>query len=473
MTDSNHIIAPSLQHTLDNFKDCIDLTHRTFPEINVHLVYFDHLINSDELYRYITPLTEAREYEIQNLLIRSQYQLALDSDTVIKGILYGKIAIFHKDDTYLVDAYKPEARSIDASQTETVITGPHDSFTEPALSNLSLIRSKIKSSHLKVIKLEVGEISKTDLYILYIDGLANMDYVKELVERIELIEVDAVHDGNMLIQYIDDFPNSIFPLFSTSERPDTAISKLVAGKIIGILDGSPSVFTAPSSFFEFFASPDDYYQRWILGTATRLLRFAALVITLTFTALYVSVTTFHYEMIPEALLLTLTESRSRVPFPPIYEALLMELTIELLREAGARLPTKIGQTIGIVGGIVIGQAAVQAGLTSNVLIIAVASSAIASFVIPSYVMSASIRLVRFGLIILAGTLGDLGIAMGIAYIVIHLCGLTSLNTSYITPVAPSYFNDWRDVFIRAPLWAMRDRPSQSNTPNKVKMKQKK
>lgn len=151
----------------------------------------------------------------------------------------------------------------------------------------------------------------------------------------------------------------------------------------------------------------------------------------------------------------------------------MELTIELLREAGARLPTKIGQTIGIVGGIVIGQAAVQAGLTSNVLIIAVASSAIASFVIPSYVMSASIRLVRFGLIILAGTLGDLGIAMGIAYIVIHLCGLTSLNTSYITPVAPSYFNDWRDVFIRAPLWAMRDRPSQSNTPNKVKMKQKK
>lgn len=221
----------------------------------MHLVYFDHLINSDELYRYITPLTEAREYEIQNLLIRSQYQLALDSDTVIKGILYGKIAIFHKDDTYLVDAYKPEARSIDASQTETVITGPHDSFTEPALSNLSLIRSKIKSSHLKVIKLEVGEISKTDLYILYIDGLANMDYVKELVERIELIEVDAVHDGNMLIQYIDDFPNSIFPLFSTSERPDTAISKLVAGKIIGILDGSPSVFTAPSSFFEFLHHP--------------------------------------------------------------------------------------------------------------------------------------------------------------------------------------------------------------------------
>src|SRR5690606_4562141 len=264
---------------------------------------------------------------------------------------------------------------------------------------------------------------------------------RDLIKRIELIEVDAILDGHMLIQYIDDFPNSIFPLFSVSERTDTAVSKLAEGKIIGILDGSPSVFSAPSSFFEFLASPDDYYQRWILGTATRLLRFAALVITLTFTALYVSVTTFHYEMIPEALLLTLTESRSRVPFPPIYEALLMELTIELLREAGARLPTKIGQTIGIVGGIVIGQAAVQAGLTSNVLIIAVASSAIASFVIPSYVMSASIRLVRFGLIILAGTLGDFGLMIGIAAIVIHLAGLKSLNTSYLTPVAPMYVGD--------------------------------
>jgi hypothetical protein len=277
----------------------------------------------------------------------------------------------------------------------------------------------------------------------------------------------------MLIQYIDDFPNSIFPLFPTTERTDSAISRLVAGRVIGILDGSPSVFSAPASFFEFFSSPDDYYQRWLLGTATRILRFIAFLITVNFTALYVSVTTFHYEMVPEALLLTLTESRSRVPFPPIYEALLMEVTIELLREAGARLPTKIGQTIGIVGGIVIGQAAVQAGLTSNILIIAVASSAISSFVIPSYVMSASIRLIRFGLIFLAGMMGNLGLMMGIAMVVIHLSGLTSLNTSYITPVSPFKFKDWRDVFIRAPFWALKERPSQSKSPNKIREKMKK
>jgi len=470
-TNEEDEAPPSLQHTLNNFSDCYDLIQRYYPSIDVTLLYFDHLVGKDELFRdVIAPLTEAREYELHALLARSQYQLVTSSSAVIKGILNGEVAIFRKEQVYMISAYKPETRAVGQSETETVITGPHESFVEVASSNLSLIRRRIKSSHLKVIKLEVGEITKSDVYILYIDGLVNTEYVRELVERIQLIEVDAVHDGNMLIQFIDDFPNSIFPLFATSERTDTAVSKLVAGRIIGILDGSPSVFSAPASFFEFLASPDDYYQRWLLGTATRVLRFIALFITMTFTALYVAVTTFHYEMIPESLLLTLTESRSRVPFPPIYEALLMEVTIELLREAGARLPTKIGQTIGIVGGIVIGQAAVQAGLTSNVLIIAVASSAIASFVIPSYVMSASIRLVRFGLIILAGVLGDLGIAMGIAYIVIHVSGLTSLNSSYVTPVAPNNYTDWGDVFIRAPFWFMKKRPSQSKTPNKIKTK---
>jgi len=204
-----------------------------------------------------------------------------------------------------------------------------------------------------------------------------------------------------------------------------------------------------------------------------LLRFLAFAITVSFTALYVAVTTYHYEMIPENLLLTLAESRSRVPFPPVYEALVMEVMIELLREAGARLPTKIGQTIGIVGGIVIGQAAVQAGLTSNILIIAVASSAISSFVIPSYVMSASIRLIRFGLLILAGWWGIFGMFVGMSGLVIHLSGLTSLGSSYITPIAPLKPQDWLDVFIRAPLSAIKYRPSQSQTPNPIKTKNRK
>lgn len=460
---------PTLQHVLENFADCVDLTHRTFPEIGVELVYFNHLMGTEEFTRdVILPLVKIRPDEVKTLLERSQFHLSTDSKTVIEGILEGKVSIFYDGRVYLIDAFNPNARTISQSETETVINGPHDSFVEAADLNLSLIRRRVKSSHLKVLRLQVGEVTKSDVYILYIDGIANMEYVKEIVQRIQNIEIDAVHDGNMLIQYIDDFPNSIFPLFPTTERTDSAISKLVSGRIIGILDGSPSVFSAPASFFEFFSSPDDYYQRWALGSAIRILRLVAFLITVTFTAMYIAVTTFHYEMIPEDLLITITESRARVPFPPIYEALLMEVTIELLREAGARLPTKIGQTIGIVGGIVIGQAAVQAGLTSNILIIAVASSAIASFVIPSYVMSASIRLIRFGLILMAGIMGNLGLLMGFALIVIHLSGLTSLNTSYLTPVAPFMPSDWRDVFIRAPFWALKERPSQSKSPNKVK-----
>jgi len=472
--NENSNSAPSLQQILSSFEQCIDLVHQSFQNNHVDIVYLVHLTDKQELFReVINPLSLANEADIERLFSENLYQEATDSEFLINEVLDGSTAIFHRQRAYYIKNNKCETRSIDKSETETVITGPHESFVESASTNLSIIRRRVKSSKLKTIKLQVGEVTKTDVYILYIDGIANMDYLQEFIKRIELIEIDAVHDSNMLIQLIDDVPNSLFPLFLTTERTDTAVSKLVCGRIIGILDGSPSIFSAPSAFFEFFSSPDDYYQRWIIGTSTRLLRLVALCITLTFTALYVSTTTFHYEMIPEALLLTLTESRSKVPFPPLYEALLMEVTIELLREAGARLPTKIGQTIGIVGGIVIGQAAVQAGLTSNVLIIAVASSAIASFVIPSYVMSASIRLIRFGLIILAGTLGDLGIAIGITYLIIHLSGLTSLNTSYLTPVAPTNFKDWLDVLIRAPFWALKSRPSQVNTSNKIKSRQKK
>ncbi|MCM3628561.1 spore germination protein [Paenibacillus glycanilyticus] len=464
---------PTLEHMLEEFRDCSDITHSAFPKHRIDLIYFDQMIDKEKLSRHIlSPLLSGDAEEVAKMLQHLEpFKITKSKDLVLE-ILSGGVAVFDGKNAYAFNAYSPENRSISQSETETVITGPHDAFTEQVNTSLAMIRSRLKSSHLKVMKLSVGEVTKTDVYLLYVKDLANMHFVEEAKKRIEKIEVDAMLDTNMLIQYMDDNKLSIFPQFLTSERPDAIVSKLVAGRVAGIVDGSPSAFTLPTSFFEFFSSSDDYYQRWILGSAIRLLRFVAFVITISFTALYVSVTTFHYEMIPENLLMTLTESRSRVPFPPLYEALLMEVTIELLREAGARLPTKIGQTIGIVGGIVIGQAAVQAGLTSNILIIAVASSAIASFVIPSYVMSASIRLIRFGLILLTGLLGNLGLVFGIAAIVIHLSGLTSMGTSYLNPVAPFEPKDWKDIFIRSPFQSLRERPTQSSSPNKVRNRTK-
>lgn len=466
--------SQSLRHVLDNLKDCADLVHHHYPEISVDLVYFGHQVNANMLYRDVVhPLMQVKQQEVPLLLRQSQFQYADDPKSLITGILSGKVAIFHQGAAHMVEIYGPKTRSVEQSETETVMVGPHDAFNENAEDNLSLIRKRVRSPHLKVLKMSVGEVAKTDVYLLYIEGIVNMKNVRKAYERIEAIEIDAVYDINMLIQLIDDHPNSVFPQFLTTERPDSAASKLISGRVVALMDGSPSVFSAPTSLFEFFSSADDYYQRWMLGTATRLLRFIAFGITIGFTALYVAVSTYHYEMIPENLLRTFVESRSRVPFPPVYEALLMESTIELLREAGARLPTKIGQTIGIVGGIVIGQAAVQAGFSSNILIIAVASSAIASFVIPSYVMSASIRLIRFGLIMLAGIWGNFGLAVGVTIMVIHLSGLTSLGSSYLTPVAPFKFSDWVDSFIRGPFRTINRRPTQTQSPNPVKQKMKK
>ncbi|MCA1029447.1 spore germination protein [Bacillus timonensis] len=465
---------PALQHTLQAFENCSDFTHRHLPHLKIDLLFFQNLVGNDELVReLLDPLRSIQPNEIVTFLQESQFVQSEDSKEVIVGVLSGKAAVFYHEKVYLVDIASPTERQIDQSEQETVITGPHDSFNEAIDTNISLIRKRIKSSHLKTIELSVGEVTKTKVILLYIEDIANIELVNKLKSRIEAIETASVFDSNMLVQQIEESPLSIFPQFLTSERPDGTCNKLVSGRIVGFVDGSPFAFAAPTSFFEFFSSPDDYYQRWPIGSFIRLLRIIAFIVTIGFTAFYVSVTTFHYEMIPDTLLIPLAESRSKVPFPPIYEALIMEITIELLREAGARLPTKIGQTIGIVGGIVIGQAAVEAGFTSNILIISVAISAIASFVIPSYLMSASIRLIRFGLIILAGILGNFGLLVGVALITIHLSGVTNLGTSYLTPIAPLNLKDWKDTFIRAPFFMFRERPSISKSPNKVYNRMKK
>ncbi|MFC3798479.1 spore germination protein [Cohnella sp. GCM10012308] len=462
---------PTVANVMEAFKDCSDCVHQKLGGSGADLVYFATIIDANSLHRdLIRTLSQASADRLGEIVSDAPYKSAGDLKTCVKGILGGAAAVFADDNVYLYDAPKQTGRNIEQSETETIITGPHDGFVENLDDNVGVIRKRIRSSRLKSATFEIGEITKTRLTMLYIDGIVNYDYVSMLSGRLRDVEIDGISDANMLVQLIDENPNSVFPQYLTTERPDAVVSKLLGGRIAVVMDGSPSVFCAPTAFLEFFSSPDDYYQRWPIGTGLRILRLLGFLITICFTAFYVSVTTFHYEMIPHTMLLNLAESRSRVPFPPLLEALLMEMTIELLREAGARLPTKIGQTIGIVGGIVIGQAAVQAGFTSNILIIAVAISAIASFVIPSYIMSASLRLIRFGLIILAGLLGNLGLIMGIGFLVIHMAGVTNLGASYLTPIAPVKFMDILDTFVRGPFWALKKRPTISRSPNPVRTK---
>ncbi len=462
---------PSLETINKILKDTDDLEQLYYKKNSAVVLYFPSLVDMNRLEeQYLNPISMLEKANLMKWIEEKDLTEVNEIKQLSIEIMSGSVALFIDDKVYTANVYGPETRGIEKSETETAIVGSHDAFVEDIGTNLSLIRRRIKSPKLKVLKFKVGEVAKQTLYVVYIEDIVAPEIVQELKKRIENIEIDVVNDITMLAQLIDEYPDSLFPQYFTSEIPDVIRSKLISGKAAVLMEGSPVVLTAPASFFEFIQSSDDYNQRWAIGTSLRLIRIISIIITLTFTAMYVSVVTFHYEMLPEDILITIAESRARVPFPPILEAILMELTIELLREAGARLPTKIGQTIGIVGGIVIGQAAVDAGLTSNVLIIAVASSAIASFTLPSYTMANSIRIVRFGLIIMAGFFGIFGMMIAFALLMIHVTSLTSLKTPYFIPVSPLYFKDWIDIFIRGPYKAMKTRPVQSDTNNKQRHK---
>jgi spore germination protein len=433
------------------FANVVDLSCTEFTHLNIKFYYFSYLIDKSILNSHLSDIRKLQIDELTTYLSQSEFKALNKLEEIEEAILSGSGILFHLDTPYRIPIENGETRAISPSETETVILGSHDAFVESIDVNLSLIRRRVASSKLKSIKLSVGQQSKKALILLFMEDIVSKDDIEEIKKRVSSIKNEAIVDTNMLVQYIDEHPNSPFPQFYTTERPDVTVYKLFDGKIVGLFENSPYAFCTPVSFFDFMESMDDFGQRWSVGTFIRITRYLAILVTLLFTALYVSVTTFHYEMIPQALLPTLLESRSRVPFPPVIEALFLEFLLELLREAGARLPTKVGQTIGIVGGIVIGQAAVEAGITSNILIIVVAASAIASFVVPSYLMSASIRIVRFGFIVVAGFWGNIGIVFGLGMIIIHMACLTNLNSPYLLPIAPIYPKFFKYTLLRGPF----------------------
>ena len=453
------------------FLDCGDVKFRELPsgmlltESPVFLAYIESIVTLQTL--------EAALATVHNLLERPQSLNAQDTagqlevmriDTIeaaVQKVLEGWTVFFVKKSNaaLAVNTYLPPHRAIDRSETEGIILGAQESFTEVALINLSILRRRLKSAALKVKQYRVGRYTQKMVLVLYIDDLAQQEYIDTMIERVKQADIDGIFDSGDLVHLLDDNPLSPFPQFHMTERPERITSHLLDGKVVIMVDGSPFVLSGPASFIEFFQTSEDYTNRWVSATVIRTLRLVGVLISTTLSALYVAVVTYHYQLIPTDMLVTLTQSRSRVPFPPLYETLLMEVTIELLREAGARLPTKVGQTIGIVGGIVIGQAAVTAGLTSNILIISVALSTIASFITPSYIMSSALRALRFPLILFAGWWGLYGLYIGFLMLAIHFLRLSSIGAPYLTPFSPLRLTDLKDTFLRAPLFFMKYRPT--------------
>jgi len=358
----------------------------------------------------------------------------------------------------VADTREAKDRGVEKPTSQTVIRGPQEGFTETLQTNIVLIRKKITSANLTVTKKVLGNVTKTNIAVLYLSGTADNDVVSEVFQRLERIDLDGILEGSYIEEFIQDAKYSPFPTVYNTERPDTAVAGLLEGKVIILVDGTPFVLIIPCLFINFLHAAEDYYHRWDYGFM-RLMRFISYLYSLLAPALYIAITTFHHEVLPPSLLVSLSAQREGVPFPAFVESLIMIAAFELLNEAGIRMPKAVGSAISIVGALVLGQAAVEAGFVSAAMVIVVSSTAISSFVIPSIVAAIPIRLLRYGFMAIAASFGLYGIYLAVVAMILHLCSLRSFGVPYMSPIAPLRREDLNDSVIHIPRWA---RQSQKN-----------
>jgi spore germination protein KA len=367
-----------------------------------------------------------------------------------------------------------EHRSIQEPSSQVTVRGPRDGFTESIRTNTALIRRRIQNPDLWLENMKIGSVTKTDVSIMYIKGIAKDEIVEEVRNRLKRIEIDSILESGYIEQLIEDTAFTTFPTLYHTERPDMVAGNLLEGRVAIIVNGTPFVLIAPAVFIQFFQSVEDYYGRADIATALRFLRILIFFISIIAPAAYIAVTTFHQEMIPTQLLVAIAAQRETVPFPALVEALIMEVSFEILREAGVRMPRAVGSAISIVGALVIGQAAVQAGIVSPAMVIIVAITAIANFATPAFAVAISARLIRFGFMFAAATFGFYGIILGVIILAVHLCSLRSFGVPYLTPMAPLIPANLGDTIVRLPVWAQKKRPRlfSDNKENRVGDNQK-
>ncbi|MFT2136770.1 spore germination protein [Bacillus cereus] len=464
----------SLQNLIEKLKKSSDFVnyHTSDDETMPYWIsYYSPSLDGEKLQKYLMPtllerpnasLEELKEHiPMSGITITNDLQKI--EDMVLKG--HAIIQLNQQDQKCMlaniaIDNYRAPTPPLN----ESTVIGPQEGFVEDIDTNINLVRKRLPVLDLQTKEMIIGEFSKTKVVMMYLDNLAEKDNVDFLEESLRALEYDQINDSAYLQELMGE--KSIFPLYINTERTDRVTKALIDGKIAIFVDGSPSVLLTPVSYFDFFISPEDYNVSWMYATFSRILRLIAVLFSICATPLYVAVLNYHYELIPSDLLETLILSRAQVPFPPLIEALFLELAIDLLREAGARLPMKVGQTLGIVGGIVIGQASVQAGLTSNILLIIVALSALASFITPIYKMGNAVRLLRFPFLMFAEIGGLLGISLGFIFLFTHLFRLTSLRKPYAL-FYPTRQQSVKDSWIRFPLTMIDTRDVQAR-PQHVK-----
>ncbi|MFJ8236169.1 spore germination protein [Ureibacillus sp. NPDC094379] len=493
------ILKTSLKQNIQTLKDTFgkssDIVFREIRigkegTIDATIIYTDGLTDTHSLQNFIleTLMIDIQVIDVQEKSLSGQNLIGVlkdvamtvgeiketsDLEVIITSLLSG-------DTILLIDGYAQGLiisnkqwveRGVTEPTAQTVVRGPREGFTENLRVNTALIRRKLKDSNLRMESKTIGTRTKTNIALVYINDIANDKIVKEVRLRLDRINIDGILESGNIEELIQDSPYSPFSTVFNTERPDVVTAALLEGRIAIIVDGTPFVLLVPALFVQFFQSPEDYYQRNVIGSLIRLLRFLAFVISLLAPALFIAITTFHQSMLPPALLISLAAQREGVPFPAFVEALIMEITFEILREAGIRMPRPIGAAMSIVGAFVIGTAAVEAGIISAMMVIIVSITAISSFVSPSYDMAIAVRMLRFVFMALAASFGLFGITVGLIALILHLCSLRSYGLPYMYPIAPFNVSDQKDTFIVFPIWKMLTRPYLINQKNQVRQQE--
>jgi spore germination protein KA len=434
------------------------------------IVYANGLVDKKSIQQNILEplLLEIKGTELEELMLQEDKPLLFIKESILttgeiivldnlkevfQHLLSGyAILLIHQSDQCLaIGLNESKERAVEESSTQTVIRGPKEGFHESIGTNIALIRRKIKDPRLKFESRTLGDITHTSIAIMYIQGLVDEKLVQEVHSRIEKIKIHGVLEGGMIEEAIQDKTFTPFPTLYNSERPDVIAAGLLEGRIAILVDGTPFVLLVPAVFNHFMQSPEDYYQRFDIGSIIRILRFLCLLFALFGPSIYIAITTFHSELIPYTLLLNLASQHEGVPLPTLGESLLMLLTFEILREAGIRMPRVVGQTISVVGAVVIGQAAVEAGIVTAAVLIVISGAAISSFAIPSNNLEIAVRILRVIFMGLSGVLGLIGVMIGIIALTLHLCHLRSFGVPYMTPFSPFLKAGQKDAFLRLPI----------------------
>ncbi len=401
-------------------------------------------------------LDTVKERLITNVEVKETAEL----EPLLISLSRGETALMFEgtDRALLCDTRGWATRALEEPEAEVVIRGPREGFVESIHINTALLRRRIHSPQLWIQEVEVGRITRTRVGIAYIKGLADEKIVGEVRSRLKAIDIDGVLESGYLEEFLHDHPLSIFPLVFHSERPDRVAGALLEGRVAILTDGTPYVLVVPNNFISMIQAPDDYYELFPIGSLVRILRLISFAISIFLPGVYVAVLNYHPELLPPVLFLRIAAAREGVPLPVAVEAFVMEAIFEILREAGLRLPRMIGPAISIVGALILGDAAIRAGLISPAIVIIVAFTAIASFSVPVFSLGIAGRISRFAVILLGSVFGLLGVQFAAMVLLVHLCALRSFGVPYMYPFAPLVLDDLKDSIVRMYWWRQVKRP---------------